>query len=643
MKRLLLCSVVFTLLCFACPHHLQAQNATPHWAKKIYGSGPVAGNFTDIATDKHGNVYAIIKDRGYTDVDGHITTDSSDPFVLASWDCDGNFRWMKTFSSQGNNYSAHLEVDTLEGVYLSGHIFFHPTSSNTAIWDTDTSVTVPPSTVLFYLMKYNSLGQMQWFKTPVNSLSSNSFCDFAVSPSGAVYSLALMQAGSYSGGFTINSPKYYALQYNAAGNFQAAIPLDISIPSQTASTLGIRLKHDAVKNRFYTSIAYSKQNGNVTIGATPLTQPLSNFLSKAVLAAFNLHGNNLWVQQATPDTFSALTSLATGSDGTIFLGYESFPGTVFCGDTAINVLGGERLPQLMALDTTGNLLWVNRAVNKSFGRITSISVANNTLIGTGTFGDTLHWGNNTLAVREAYLVRANAATGAIVGLDNIATSLQCRPSVSSMDKNGNIYIGGGFRGTFSFGNDNFSSTPANGKSNQFLAKYRNIPQCNCDLLQPSFSHTNTAIGTYQFSYTGQMPYAAISWDFGDGTPVVTNTSSPSHIYSQPGTYPVCVTVTNGCGSNTTCQYLVLTTTGIAEMSANEDVQFYPNPANSALIVKGLERETTVEIFDVLGRMLTNKIVQTGAEKINVQDLSPGTYILRYTSKNSSGSKTFVKE
>ncbi|MEM7037793.1 MAG: PKD domain-containing protein, partial [Bacteroidota bacterium] len=46
------------------------------------------------------------------------------------------------------------------------------------------------------------------------------------------------------------------------------------------------------------------------------------------------------------------------------------------------------------------------------------------------------------------------------------------------------------------------------------------------------------------------------WDFGDGN---TDTSaSPMHAYTQSGIYTVCLTVTNFCGSNTTCQNLVIT-------------------------------------------------------------------------------------
>lgn len=54
------------------------------------------------------------------------------------------------------------------------------------------------------------------------------------------------------------------------------------------------------------------------------------------------------------------------------------------------------------------------------------------------------------------------------------------------------------------------------------------------------------------------PGATYLWDFGDG-----NTStmmSPTHTYAAAGTYTVCLTVTDGCGTNTVCNVVVVTCT-----------------------------------------------------------------------------------
>ena len=46
-----------------------------------------------------------------------------------------------------------------------------------------------------------------------------------------------------------------------------------------------------------------------------------------------------------------------------------------------------------------------------------------------------------------------------------------------------------------------------------------------------------------------------SWDFGDGNS--STDPNPSHTYFTPGTYTVCLTVSNACGSNTSCETITV--------------------------------------------------------------------------------------
>ncbi len=55
--------------------------------------------------------------------------------------------------------------------------------------------------------------------------------------------------------------------------------------------------------------------------------------------------------------------------------------------------------------------------------------------------------------------------------------------------------------------------------------------------------------------TTTFPNAVYSWDFGDST--TSSSPSPSHTYSSPGTYQVCLTLTDSCGSETNCQTVVI--------------------------------------------------------------------------------------
>ena len=71
---------------------------------------------------------------------------------------------------------------------------------------------------------------------------------------------------------------------------------------------------------------------------------------------------------------------------------------------------------------------------------------------------------------------------------------------------------------------------------------------------PVASFTDTGIITIGTNYTGTTTAIdSIVWDFGDGSSTVTGTTA-IHTYSAIGTYHICVTAYNPCGSNTICRY-----------------------------------------------------------------------------------------
>lgn len=51
---------------------------------------------------------------------------------------------------------------------------------------------------------------------------------------------------------------------------------------------------------------------------------------------------------------------------------------------------------------------------------------------------------------------------------------------------------------------------------------------------------------------GQLPFDSVIWDFGDGSPLVVQNSTPTHTYASPGSYNVCITVVNAQCTNTFC-------------------------------------------------------------------------------------------
>jgi len=164
---------------------------------------------------------------------------------------------------------------------------------------------------------------------------------------------------------------------------------------------------------------------------------------------------------------------------------------------------------------------------------------------------------------------------------------------------------------------------------------------NCTLLQPTFSHTNSG-NAYNFNYTGGNPYTTISWDFGDGTPV-SNNANPTHIYAASGTYNVCVTVTNNCGSNTTCQ-TIKKGTGINNIPGFANISIYPNPTIEEMMIDNAAAGTVLDIYNNTGSLVLHTTLKGDKDNVNVSNLSSGIYRIRFTNKEGGqGSSNFVKQ
>ncbi len=143
----------------------------------------------------------------------------------------------------------------------------------------------------------------------------------------------------------------------------------------------------------------------------------------------------------------------------------------------------------------------------------------------------------------------------------------------------------------------------------------------------------------------------LKWSFGDGT-YDTTSLNPTHIYASPGTYWVCLTVTDPVtdSSSTDCDSVTVgSATGIEwYMNNNFMLSSYPNPSEGIThIVYELPVASDVDLalFDNMGRMVDILVSEnrqpSGSYRVeyNASRLSSGLYTLRlvvnqgvYTSK-----------
>jgi len=169
---------------------------------------------------------------------------------------------------------------------------------------------------------------------------------------------------------------------------------------------------------------------------------------------------------------------------------------------------------------------------------------------------------------------------------------------------------------------------------------------------PDANDTTTYYG-YNLSTPADISYL---WTFGDNSNDTSTLQYPSHTYAQPGSYTICLTVTdsaNGC-SDTYCDSaavlrsvngnmvnLIFTQgTGLPEISTKASVSIYPNPASTELVISVSNFQPQwLTVYDLNGRAVSERKF---IRKLDISKLSAGSYLIELRDANTSVKRTFVK-
>ena len=154
---------------------------------------------------------------------------------------------------------------------------------------------------------------------------------------------------------------------------------------------------------------------------------------------------------------------------------------------------------------------------------------------------------------------------------------------------------------------------------------------------------------------------SVVWYWGDGNS--TSAFYPSHIYSSPNSYNICVTVFNSCGDSINiCQsdsiyrltynsinsnmievnVLPNAATGISQISGfNSQISIYPNPSNGNFIIEtNTSSKQAMQVYDVNGRLvLTQTILSKTTIDANI--LTDGVYNISITGNEGVVNKKLV--
>ena len=90
----------------------------------------------------------------------------------------------------------------------------------------------------------------------------------------------------------------------------------------------------------------------------------------------------------------------------------------------------------------------------------------------------------------------------------------------------------------------------------------------------------------------------------------------------------------------------MTNSSISKIDENQTLRFniYPNPSADRLAIQlptGSDNGTAT-IFDVRGRLVISKKIESNTQNIDLKVLSTGAYTIKVSSRNKLGTKKFLK-
>tara|TARA_R110001592_G_scaffold351907_1_gene649363 strand:- start:151 stop:1971 length:1821 start_codon:yes stop_codon:yes gene_type:complete len=170
--------------------------------------------------------------------------------------------------------------------------------------------------------------------------------------------------------------------------------------------------------------------------------------------------------------------------------------------------------------------------------------------------------------------------------------------------------------------------------NLYLSSYNDSLLCSiCNNFTASGFTYSDSLLTVNFSDTisGSTSWY---WNFGDGN--TDTTQNPSHTYSSPGTYNVCLSVSNICNSDTICDSVTVIITGINELINENQVKVFPNPfSKTTNLQMSVElKNATLNIYNSFGQVVKT-INNISGNSISIQrdNLVSGIYFFQLRDKN----------
>jgi len=529
----------------------QATSKTPDWVwARSAQSGSNAGlsEGTSVATDSSENVYvagiyiATISFGSYT-----LTSQHASPY-LAKYDSSGNVIWAKgpVCSVTASGWGSGISTDAYGNIYFTGYF------TDIMSFGSHTLISVGGNDM--FLVKYDSSGNVLWAKSAGSQVDDYGIAD-ATDAAGNVYVTGRYRATPfilgpdtliYSGGI---GDDIFLAKYDSSGNVLWA---KNAVGMGADENTGIAT--DASGNVYITGYFYYSD----TLSFGPYMLINANAATPDFfLAKYSPSGNVLWAKSAGGTGMEEAQGIATDALQNIYVTGYFTSASVSVGSYTLSNAGSDDA-FFVKYDSSGNVLWAksiggtgyesghNIATDKS-GRI-YLTVGSYPVFSSSLTFDTIAVLPPTGSKDPLFIVGYNSSGHALF-VKALASGGDDWSPVA-VAPSGCIYVDGDFWiNPLIVGHDTLTPS-VTGTENVFVAKLcYSGPLADFNCSDTTFcNESGQCIDFYDHS-TGNP--TSWHWLFPGANPSSSNLQNPTNIcYTNPGTYPVTLIVSNGTFTDT---------------------------------------------------------------------------------------------
>jgi hypothetical protein len=667
-KRILILNLLLSL-------SLLGISQTPNW-QWIKGGGngskSLDYSFTDLGSDNEGNIYGVCRYNGYVQFDtlqwmmGYGGVD----FCVVSYTCEGQFRWVKRFGGQGNDFAAGITVMKNGDCIVSGSVGWCNWGD---AYFADSMLTANNSICReSFICKLNKNGNIVYLNFPSKQyeLAWVSMLNQELGPDGMIHILTTFMDSTTWGNFHIQAKGNYMLKLDP-NNGQMVGFTRLDFMPVLYSTDDSDIKIDKTGD-YYINIP----NIGDTIfiaNDTILTNPSPDYFYVYTLAKFNSQGNNIWYKEFSweePYPYdTAIFGLSRNfamDEKKIYLGgvKKSKQGTHFMGFPINNPIASSQdnfTSFVAAFDKdSGNIvnfinLWSREYITvKDFREVKNgklydggqggLVVLNNGTDTVNPMPDLSHLSNEGyipfIYEIDTGLTHFNWSTG----LYSVMNSSFYGSSIH-IDHNDNIFLGTKLSGGFMLPQD----TTLGQYTGAYIMKIAPTnDSCDCEASIPSVAIMGSSGNTLTISgsATNSPDSLYVFWGDGDSSLYANPGTHISHTYSNQGPWDVCLRSYAFCGDRDTClSGIYLGMEIILEKGSFFSV--YPNPAKDKVVILFSEVPTEpieIQLFDIMGKMIMNQFVLSQKQSmLDLSNLNKGVYILKIKKSGWSKAVKIVNE